>query len=131
MLKCSTCNLRFKGVGLNRCKHLFCKECVESRLNVRARKCPTCQAPFGKDDVFQVSYCSPLCSNSWTNEIYRSSSFKKFCSIVLHVGFIQLPVHLYGSFFSFLGIDYDSPRCSSVHLVTLDDSILYSFCFSF
>lgn len=56
MLKCSTCNLRFKGVILNRCGHLFCKECVDARLNVRARKCPTCQAPFGKDDVSSVSF---------------------------------------------------------------------------
>lgn len=54
MLKCSTCNLRFKGAIINRCGHLFCKECIEARLSNRARKCPTCQAPFGQADVTAV-----------------------------------------------------------------------------
>lgn len=56
MLKCSTCSLRFKGVIINRCGHLFCKECIDARLSNRARKCPTCGLAFGKDDVSSVYF---------------------------------------------------------------------------
>ncbi|GAA5865168.1 hypothetical protein JCM1840_003930 [Sporobolomyces johnsonii] len=51
MLKCSTCNIRFKSVILTRCGHTFCKECVDARLANRQRKCPNCGGMFGKDDV--------------------------------------------------------------------------------
>lgn len=54
MLKCSTCRLRFKAVIITRCMHLFCRECVDARLANRQRKCPTCGAAFGKDDVSQI-----------------------------------------------------------------------------
>ncbi|KAL8291986.1 hypothetical protein RQP46_001452 [Phenoliferia psychrophenolica] len=56
MLKCSTCALRFKGVIINRCGHLFCKECIDARLSNRQRKCPTCGVAFGKDDVSSVYF---------------------------------------------------------------------------
>lgn len=56
MLKCSTCNLRFKSVIINRCSHLFCKECVDDRIANRSRKCPTCQTPFGQADVSPVYF---------------------------------------------------------------------------
>ncbi|GAA5838520.1 hypothetical protein JCM3766R1_006001 [Sporobolomyces carnicolor] len=56
MLKCSTCNLRFKGVIINRCGHTFCKECVDARLANRQRKCPNCGGMFGKDDVGPVYF---------------------------------------------------------------------------
>ncbi|GAA5978816.1 hypothetical protein JCM5350_004831 [Sporobolomyces pararoseus] len=56
MLKCSTCNLRFKGVIINRCGHTFCKECVDARLANRQRKCPNCGGQFGKDDVGPVYF---------------------------------------------------------------------------
>lgn len=55
MLKCSTCTQRFKEVIINRCGHLFCKECIEDRLANRQRKCPSCGIAFGKDDVSNVS----------------------------------------------------------------------------
>ncbi|GAA5830964.1 hypothetical protein JCM5353_004455 [Sporobolomyces roseus] len=56
MLKCSTCNLRFKSVIINRCGHTFCKECVDARLANRQRKCPNCGGMFGKDDVGPVYF---------------------------------------------------------------------------
>ncbi|SCZ89366.1 BZ3500_MvSof-1268-A1-R1_Chr9g10383 [Microbotryum saponariae] len=56
MLKCSTCNLRFKSVIIDRCHHLFCKDCIDARLSNRQRKCPTCGAAFGKDDVSTVYF---------------------------------------------------------------------------
>jgi E3 ubiquitin-protein ligase BRE1 len=60
MLKCSNCNLRFKGVIINRCGHLFCKECIQTTLDVRARKCPTCGGAFSATDVCPVSPSSSL-----------------------------------------------------------------------
>ncbi|KAI5476449.1 E3 ubiquitin-protein ligase BRE1 [Pseudohyphozyma bogoriensis] len=56
MLKCSTCKIRFKGVIINRCGHLFCRECVDARLSNRQRKCPSCGIGFGKDDVSNVFF---------------------------------------------------------------------------
>ncbi|GAA6010279.1 hypothetical protein JCM11491_006245 [Sporobolomyces phaffii] len=56
MLKCSTCNLRFKSVIINRCGHTFCKECVDARLANRQRKCPNCGGMFGRDDVGPVYF---------------------------------------------------------------------------
>lgn len=56
MLKCSTCMLRFKGVIINRCGHLFCKECIDARLSNRQRKCPSCGMAFGRDDVSNVYF---------------------------------------------------------------------------
>ncbi|GJN91021.1 hypothetical protein Rhopal_004035-T1 [Rhodotorula paludigena] len=54
MLRCSTCNVRFKSVIINRCGHTFCKECVDTRLANRNRKCMSCAAQFGRDDVSPV-----------------------------------------------------------------------------
>lgn len=51
LLKCSSCNLHDKQVALNRCMHVFCKECIDIRLETRQRKCPLCLDPFGANDV--------------------------------------------------------------------------------
>jgi hypothetical protein len=56
MLKCSTCMVRFKGVIINRCGHLFCKDCIDARLSNRQRKCPSCGMAFGRDDVSNVYF---------------------------------------------------------------------------
>ncbi|GLD95147.1 hypothetical protein PINS_up003772 [Pythium insidiosum] len=53
-LKCSVCQDRHKGVIIAKCFHMFCKECVESNLKSRNRKCPTCKKMFGQDDVKNV-----------------------------------------------------------------------------
>jgi E3 ubiquitin-protein ligase BRE1 len=54
LLRCNTCNLRHKSVALNRCMHVFCKECIDKRLETRQRKCPICTEPFGTNDVRQI-----------------------------------------------------------------------------
>lgn len=51
LLKCSSCNLRQKEIALNRCMHVFCRPCIDSRLETRQRKCPVCLDPFGSNDV--------------------------------------------------------------------------------
>lgn len=56
MLKCSTCVQRFKSVVINRCGHLFCKECIDDRIANRQRKCPSCAIQFGRDDVSTVYF---------------------------------------------------------------------------
>lgn len=56
MLKCSTCAQRFKSVTIVRCGHLFCKECVDARINTRQRKCPSCAIAFDKSDVLPVFF---------------------------------------------------------------------------
>ncbi|BGP40652.1 E3 ubiquitin-protein ligase bre1 [Rhodotorula kratochvilovae] len=54
MLRCSTCNIRFKQVTLSRCGHTFCRECADARLANRQRKCPACAAPFSREDVLPI-----------------------------------------------------------------------------
>ncbi|KAJ2854677.1 E3 ubiquitin-protein ligase bre1 [Coemansia erecta] len=54
LLKCPTCQVRFKSHVLTRCMHVFCKECIDSRIETRQRKCPSCSEPFGAKDVRQI-----------------------------------------------------------------------------
>jgi E3 ubiquitin-protein ligase BRE1 len=56
MLKCSSCQQRFKTHTITRCYHLFCKECIDARLETRQRKCPSCSIGFGAHDVQQVYF---------------------------------------------------------------------------
>lgn len=63
-LLCSICKLKPKDCILSRCQHIFCRNCIEERINVifyilydeqkRERKCPRCLLPFGVDDVKRV-----------------------------------------------------------------------------
>ncbi|RKP10630.1 hypothetical protein THASP1DRAFT_21705 [Thamnocephalis sphaerospora] len=54
LLKCGSCNIRFKSHVLSRCMHVFCKECIDSRVETRQRKCPICGEAFGINDIRQV-----------------------------------------------------------------------------
>ncbi|BGP25184.1 E3 ubiquitin-protein ligase BRE1 [Rhodotorula toruloides] len=56
MLKCSSCNVRFKNTCITRCGHMFCRECVDARINTRQRKCGNCANPFSKDDILSVFF---------------------------------------------------------------------------
>lgn len=56
MLKCSSCRQKFKSHTITRCYHMFCKDCIDSRLETRQRKCPSCSAAFGAHDVQQVYF---------------------------------------------------------------------------
>ena len=46
-LACPVCNTRDKKCILLRCRHMFCKECVDVNIKNRSRKCPAC----GVDDL--------------------------------------------------------------------------------
>ncbi|OMH80542.1 E3 ubiquitin-protein ligase BRE1, partial [Zancudomyces culisetae] len=54
LLKCPSCRRNFKTHVLNRCMHVFCKSCLDSRIETRQRKCPTCGDAFGVNDVRQI-----------------------------------------------------------------------------
>ncbi|KAJ3022706.1 E3 ubiquitin-protein ligase bre1 [Thoreauomyces humboldtii] len=54
LLKCSSCNNKFKSHVLNKCMHTFCKGCIDEMYNSRQRKCPTCGIAFGIQDIRQV-----------------------------------------------------------------------------
>jgi len=56
MLHCPVCKLRYKGVVLNKCFHLFCKECIEDVMQKKTKKCPTCGEKINKDDIKTVFF---------------------------------------------------------------------------
>ncbi|KAJ0258580.1 E3 ubiquitin protein ligase [Hirschfeldia incana] len=51
ILKCKACNDRPKEVVITKCCHLFCNPCVQKITGTRQRKCPTCSASFGPNDI--------------------------------------------------------------------------------
>jgi E3 ubiquitin-protein ligase BRE1 len=54
LMRCNSCHLRDKNVVLTKCMHVFCKECIDTRLETRQRKCPNCGESFGSNDVRQI-----------------------------------------------------------------------------
>ncbi len=52
--QCSVCEFRLKSHVLIKCMHVFCKECLDVRLETRQRKCPTCGLMFGPNDLKQI-----------------------------------------------------------------------------
>ncbi|OLY84383.1 E3 ubiquitin-protein ligase BRE1 [Smittium mucronatum] len=54
LLKCPSCHRNFKSHVLTRCMHVFCKSCIDSRIETRQRKCPSCGEAFGVNDVRQI-----------------------------------------------------------------------------
>lgn len=48
---CNLCDTNGKNVALTTCMHTFCDECIQTRIKFRNRRCPTCAAPFGTNDV--------------------------------------------------------------------------------
>jgi len=53
-LMCPVCNTRDKEVILLRCRHMFCKQCVDINIKNRSRKCPACAQRFDTKDVEDV-----------------------------------------------------------------------------
>lgn len=53
-LICPVCNARDKKCILLRCRHMFCKPCVDENLKNRSRKCPACACRFDTKDVADV-----------------------------------------------------------------------------
>uniref|UniRef100_A0AAV1V4V6 E3 ubiquitin protein ligase n=1 Tax=Peronospora matthiolae TaxID=2874970 RepID=A0AAV1V4V6_9STRA len=54
LVNCSVCQDRRKDVIISKCFHMFCKDCIDTNLKARNRKCPTCKKMFGQDDVKTV-----------------------------------------------------------------------------
>ena len=53
-LTCPVCNVRDKKCILLRCRHMFCKHCVEENVKNRSRKCPACGIRFDTKDIADV-----------------------------------------------------------------------------
>lgn len=53
-LACPVCNTRDKKVINTRCRHMFCRQCVDKSLENRNRKCPSCGIKFDKKDIEDV-----------------------------------------------------------------------------
>ena len=49
--QCSVCEFRIKSHVILKCMHVFCKECIDARVNTRQRKCPQCGGMFGPNDI--------------------------------------------------------------------------------
>ena len=41
-VKCPLCKINDKDAVIVKCCHTFCRGCIDHRLNLRNRKCPTC-----------------------------------------------------------------------------------------
>ena len=54
LFKCNSCHTREKDTCIIRCMHVFCRVCVDQRLETRQRKCPNCSEPFGSNDVRSI-----------------------------------------------------------------------------
>lgn len=54
LMKCSVCRDKVKDTVINRCGHLFCKECIDNNLSSRNRKCPLCHITFDKNDIGKI-----------------------------------------------------------------------------
>jgi E3 ubiquitin-protein ligase BRE1 len=53
-LICNVCNARDKKCILLRCRHMFCKNCVDENIKNRSRKCPACGIRFDTKDVQDI-----------------------------------------------------------------------------
>ncbi len=53
-VNCPVCNVRDKKCILLRCRHMFCKNCVEENIKNRSRKCPACGIRFDTKDVGDI-----------------------------------------------------------------------------
>jgi E3 ubiquitin-protein ligase BRE1 len=53
-LTCPVCNNRDKSCILTRCRHMFCRTCVDTNIKNRSRKCPACGIRFDTKDVAEI-----------------------------------------------------------------------------
>lgn len=53
-LICPVCNVRDKKCILLRCRHMFCKQCIDENVRNRSRKCPACGVRFDTKDIADV-----------------------------------------------------------------------------
>mmetsp|Transcript_19125 Transcript_19125/g.31694 ORF Transcript_19125/g.31694 Transcript_19125/m.31694 type:complete len:229 (-) Transcript_19125:287-973(-) len=53
-LSCPVCNHRDKSCIVLRCRHMFCKHCIDELIKNRNRKCPSCGQRFDTKDVEDI-----------------------------------------------------------------------------
>jgi E3 ubiquitin-protein ligase BRE1 len=51
ILICNLCDVNTKNVAITSCMHTFCEGCIQMRIKLRDRKCPTCGYSFNVNDV--------------------------------------------------------------------------------
>ncbi|KAK9173835.1 Zinc finger, C3HC4 type (RING finger) family protein [Cryptosporidium meleagridis] len=54
LMKCSVCRDKVKDTVINRCGHIFCRDCIDRNLSSRNRKCPLCHINFDKNDTGRI-----------------------------------------------------------------------------
>ncbi|CCD24744.1 E3 ubiquitin-protein ligase BRE1 NDAI_0D04300 [Naumovozyma dairenensis CBS 421] len=54
LVYCSLCSKNWKNMAIKTCGHVFCQDCCKERLAARMRKCPTCNNPFGSNDLMAI-----------------------------------------------------------------------------
>lgn len=54
LLKCNSCKTRDKNAIITKCMHVFCRDCLDTRIETRQRKCPNCGEPFGQGDIKNI-----------------------------------------------------------------------------
>lgn len=53
-LTCPSCKTKPKDTVLTKCFHVFCFDCLKTRVDTRQRKCPKCNAQFGANDFHRL-----------------------------------------------------------------------------
>jgi len=56
MMGCNVCKQRDKACVITKCYHMFCRECIDTRIATRQRKCPGCALAFSENDVQNIYF---------------------------------------------------------------------------
>ena len=56
LVRCNVCRSANKDTVITRCMHMFCRTCVDERLDSRNRKCPQCSLVFASSDVRPIYF---------------------------------------------------------------------------
>ncbi|KAL7067183.1 zinc finger, C3HC4 type domain-containing protein [Cryptosporidium serpentis] len=56
LMQCSVCHDKLKDIVIQRCGHLFCKDCIDKSFISRNRKCPLCHTTYDKYDIKKIFF---------------------------------------------------------------------------
>lgn len=51
---CSVCKATKRSCIISRCGHTFCRNCIDDRIKLRNRRCPSCNGGFAEADVLAM-----------------------------------------------------------------------------